>query len=443
MATATDRLSRALELAKQYDKQNIDAPAASRAPARAAPKGRQARAAESRARLSAPKEPRQLSNRERLSQQAERQGRAKENFTRAQSMKPPSFWERTGSFLSGNAAQLVSTGAQNLGFAQAVGNQARKEYTAADIKEWQQNIQDWTRARDRQMAAGELSQEEIDEYGRLIGQARRNIAIAQKALGANEQAADALYAAADTLNQKGMRQIETAKQGMGGGGRLLVDVGSAGIQMTGDIALGKLTSMGGLAPMAGRVFAGATQEARQEGADMGRQFLYGLGSATVSVATEQIGTLTKPFAKAFGKGASDKVIESLIEKAVSRFAQTPAGKTALIWPCAPAPPFWRRAARSFWKTSSTRFYAGPPLIRTPSSTLKTRSTTSWSAPSWAAWGAQWMRRPPPKRTTGAIRTRPQVKPWTAPTTPWPKRACSPMNPAALLRRLKMTFCCGR
>ena len=84
MATATDRLSRALELAKQYDKQNIDAPAASRASDRTAAKERQIRV-----HSPVPKEPGQLSNRERLSQQAERQGRTAESLARAQMAAAP------------------------------------------------------------------------------------------------------------------------------------------------------------------------------------------------------------------------------------------------------------------------------------------------------------------------------------------------------------------
>lgn len=47
------------------------------------------------------------------------------------------------------------------------------------------------------------------------------------------------------------------------------------------------------------------------------------------MATEKLSNVVKPFAKAFGAGVSDDLVEAAIGRAVERYAKTAAGKTAL------------------------------------------------------------------------------------------------------------------
>ena len=135
-----------------------------------------------------------------------------------------------------------------------------------------------------------------------------------------------IYADADKLSQSAQR-IES-KQGLRGG-QFAVDVGVGLTQLGGDIAIGMATGGGALLPMAFRGFGGATQEARQAGATLDQQVLYGLGSAAVSVLTEKISNVAKPLAKAFGKGVADDAINQAISKAINKMAKTQAGQAAL------------------------------------------------------------------------------------------------------------------
>ena len=159
--------------------------------------------------------------------------------------------------------------------------------------------------------------------------ARQSLAMREQGLEETKTAGQAMQKKADALSEAGAADIQKAKQGLGRVGSTLVDIGAAGIQMGADIGTGLLTGGSALVPMAVRGFGGASQEARQDGATLGQQVGYGLGSAAVSVATEKLSNVVKPFAKAFGAGVSDDLVESAISRAVSRAAKTAAGKTAL------------------------------------------------------------------------------------------------------------------
>ena len=137
--------------------------------------------------------------------------------------------------------------------------------------------------------------------------------------------ADKAYRKADQLAQSASKDISRAKQGLGKAGRFAVDVGVAGVQMGGDMALGALTGGSALPSMFVRGVGSAAQEARQSGATYGQQLGYGLGSGALSVATEKISNVAAPFKKAFGAGVLDKAIS----KATARMNGSAAGKLAL------------------------------------------------------------------------------------------------------------------
>ena len=137
--------------------------------------------------------------------------------------------------------------------------------------------------------------------------------------------ADKAYRKADQLAKSASKDISRAKQGLGKAGQFAVDVGVAGVQMGGDMALGALTGGSALPSMFVRGVGSAAQEARQSGATYGQQLGYGLGSGALSVATEKISNVAGPFKKAFGAGVLDKAIS----KATARMNGSAAGKLAL------------------------------------------------------------------------------------------------------------------
>ena len=137
--------------------------------------------------------------------------------------------------------------------------------------------------------------------------------------------ADKAYRKADQLAESASKDISKAKQGLGKAGQFAVDVGVAGVQMGGDMALGALTGGSALPSMFVRGVGSAAQEARQSGATYGQQLGYGLGSGALSVATEKISNVAAPFKKAFGAG----VLDQAISKATARMNGSAAGKLAL------------------------------------------------------------------------------------------------------------------
>ena len=149
--------------------------------------------------------------------------------------------------------------------------------------------------------------------------------------------ADKAYRKADQLAESASKDISKAKQGLGKAGQFAVDVGVAGVQMGGDMALGALTGGSALPSMFVRGVGSAAQEARQSGASYGQQLGYGLGSGALSVATEKISNVADPFKKAFGAGLADKAAGKLMSKfgestavqIMSSLAKRPAGKLAL------------------------------------------------------------------------------------------------------------------
>ena len=149
--------------------------------------------------------------------------------------------------------------------------------------------------------------------------------------------ADKAYRKADQLAQSASKDISKAKQGLGKAGQFAVDVGVAGVQMGGDMALGALTGGSALPSMFVRGVGSAAQEARQSGASYSQQLGYGLGSGALSVATEKISNVADPFKKFFGEGLADKAAGKLIARfgestavqIMSSLAKRPAGKLAL------------------------------------------------------------------------------------------------------------------
>lgn len=149
-------------------------------------------------------------------------------------------------------------------------------------------------------------------------------------------AQETLYNAADEIGALSQRNIAEAKEGLGSVGQFAVDVGVAGTQLAGDALLAALTGGSALVPMALRSAGGAAQTARQNGADVMEQAVYGLGSGALSAATEKIANVAAPFKAVFGEGKAEKLASALVNRfgentaiqTMNRLAQTPVGQLA-------------------------------------------------------------------------------------------------------------------
>lgn len=145
--------------------------------------------------------------------------------------------------------------------------------------------------------------------------------------GENEKTAAKLYETADDLAERGARDVQEAKWGLGKVGSLAVDAGVGGMQLGADILLG-LPTGGAMLPMALRSAGGASQEARQEGASHEQQTGYGMAAGAISVLTEGLSNAAKPLAKVFGKGIADDMVDQAVKSLAARLANTPAGRAA-------------------------------------------------------------------------------------------------------------------
>ena len=220
----------------------------------------------------------------------------------------PNFGERVSRAASG-AAKTYAAGFTNAGGSVVEGlnragtwlqSQRDDRQTAQDrtyLARYQQDLHDALASGDQQAAktarlrmqsaqARLRTSGELTDYYRSVG----------------DNSAQNVYDTADWLAESGNADVERAKSGLGALGRTVVDVGVAGGQMLADAGLGALTGGSALVPMAIRSFGGGAQEARQAGATYGQQVAYGLGSGAVSVATEKLSNVAKPFKQMFGGG---------------------------------------------------------------------------------------------------------------------------------------------
>lgn len=148
--------------------------------------------------------------------------------------------------------------------------------------------------------------------------------------GVQQRATEAARDLAMGVQASGGKDIEAAKKGLGGLGQMVVDVGASMTQTGIDTLLNTaMGTPGSKLPLAFRAFGGATQQARAEGGDTKGQNLYGSAMAAKEVATEMLFNIALPFAKAYGGGALDDIVQSGIRNAVDKLGKTEAGKRAL------------------------------------------------------------------------------------------------------------------
>lgn len=252
----------------------------------------------------------------------------------------PSFADRVTNTIKGgaksSAAAYTNVGgvlAEGAGYLNTrIANQNAGAALQSDhdaVKQYEKMLRDVKWADGKPMTAVDVQQ--VQKY---LSAAKRRIAAHESYTKAVEQSdkavADQAYRKADELAGSAQADLERAKEGAGFLGNMLVDAG-ASMTQTGLDAIPSILTGGalGMAPFAVRAFGGATQQARQDGADYKGQLLYGTASAAKEVFTEKMFNIALPFAKAYGGGALDDVVERGIRNAVDKFAKTEAGKKAL------------------------------------------------------------------------------------------------------------------
>lgn len=252
----------------------------------------------------------------------------------------PSFADRVTNTVKGgaksSAAAYTNVGgvlAEGAGYLNTrIANQNAGAALQSDhdaVKRYEKMLRDVKWADGKPMTAVDVQQ--VQKY---LSAAKRRIAAHEGYTKAVEQSdrevADKAYQKADELAGSAQADLERAKEGTGFLGNMLVDAG-ASMTQTGLDAIPSILTGGalGMAPFAVRAFGGATQQARQDGADYKGQLLYGTASAAKEVFTEKMFNIALPFAKAYGGGALDDVVERGIRSAVDKFAKTEVGKKAL------------------------------------------------------------------------------------------------------------------
>lgn len=240
---------------------------------------------------------------------------------------------RTGAVIRGAAKSTAS------GFANTAGT-ALDALRQADINASQENqrarqeLENARRYREM-VSAGRFADGRTMEDGdrerllRLAELAEQRAGVYTESAAAQHeplsQAVQRIQGGADRLSASSQEDIATAKEGLGRAGQFAVDVGVAGTQLLGDILAGSVTGGSALLPMAVRSFGSSAQTARQSGADLGQQLLYGTGSAALSVATEKISNVAAPFKAAFGAG----VLDDALSRLPAKLSQSAAGRTVL------------------------------------------------------------------------------------------------------------------
>jgi len=124
------------------------------------------------------------------------------------------------------------------------------------------------------------------------------------------------------LQRESAEEINSMKAGRSELGQFGIDVAGQGVQMGLDAATGKILPGGSLTAMALRTFGSSAQEAKDAGATLTQQGLYGAGTAAVEVLTEK---MFDGLAGIYGAGAADDIVSH----AVGRFTQNRLGQAAL------------------------------------------------------------------------------------------------------------------
>ena len=249
------------------------------------------------------------------------------------------FFSRLGDTIRGGAKGSMASNSNAMSTFYAMGQGGRDAQNREYLAEYSHNLERAKLDMDAMLAEnkekpGSWNERDIQSQQYIIDDWQRKYDAMAKVLDeqVQQKATQASYEMADDIQQSSAQDIEQAKEGLGGVGRVLVDAGASMTQTALDTAANALLGTpGSMGAFAMRAFGSATQQARQEKPDstLTQQVLYGTTSSAKEVISELMFNIAMPFAKAYGGGALDDAVERGIRSAVNRFAKTDAGKRVL------------------------------------------------------------------------------------------------------------------
>lgn len=249
------------------------------------------------------------------------------------------FFSRLGDTIRGGAKGSLASNSNAMSTFYAMGQGGRDAQNREYLAEYSHNLERAKLDMDAMLAEnkekpGSWNERDIQSQQYIIDDWQRKYDAMAKVLGeqVQQKATQASYELADDIQQSSAQDIERAKEGLGGVGRVLVDAGASMTQTALDTAANALLGTpGSMGAFAMRAFGGGTQQARQDNPNstLEQQVLYGTASAAKEVFTEKMFNIALPFSHAYGGGALDDAVERGIRSAVNRFAKTDAGKRVL------------------------------------------------------------------------------------------------------------------
>ena len=249
------------------------------------------------------------------------------------------FFSRLGDTIRGGAKGSLASNSNAMSTFYAMGQGGRDAQNREYLAEYSHNLERAKLDMDAMLAEnkekpGSWNERDIQSQQYIIDDWQRKYDAMAKVLDeqVQQKATEASYELADDIQQSSAQDIERAKEGLGGVGRVLVDAGASMTQTALDTAANALLGTpGSMGAFAMRAFGGGTQQARQDNPNstLEQQVLYGTASAAKEVFTEKMFNIALPFSHAYGGGALDDAVERGIRSAVNRFAKTDAGKRVL------------------------------------------------------------------------------------------------------------------
>lgn len=249
------------------------------------------------------------------------------------------FFSRLGDTIRGGAKGSMASNSNAMSTFYAMGQGGRDAQNREYLAEYSHNLERAKLDMDAMLAEnkekpGSWNERDIQSQQYIIDDWQRKYDAMAKVLDeqVQQKATQASYELADDIQQSSAQDIERAKEGLGGVGRVLVDAGASMTQTALDTAANALLGTpGSMGAFAVRAFGGGTQQARQDNPNstLEQQVLYGTASAAKEVFTEKMFNIALPFSHAYGGGALDDAVERGIRSAVNRFAKTDAGKRVL------------------------------------------------------------------------------------------------------------------
>lgn len=249
------------------------------------------------------------------------------------------FFSRLVDTIRGGAKGSLASNSNAMSTFYAMGQGGRDAQNREYLAEYSHNLERAKLDMDAMLAEnkekpGSWNERDIQSQQYIIDDWQRKYDAMAKVLDeqVQQKATQASYELADDIQQSSAQDIERAKEGLGGVGRVLVDAGTSMTQTALDTAANALLGTpGSMGAFAMRAFGGGTQQARQDNPNstLEQQVLYGTASAAKEVFTEKMFNIALPFSHAYGGGALDDAVERGIRSAVNRFAKTDAGKRVL------------------------------------------------------------------------------------------------------------------